>query len=117
MGHGLPPDPRKERFWRQHLRRWHRSGLSIRAYCQEHHLAEPSFYHWRRTLQHRDAAQAARAQAAAAAVTFLPVHLQPEPTPAPRDLRFPDGRVLRLPADYAPDRLRALLAAREEPPC
>jgi hypothetical protein len=38
----------KERFWRRMLRQWQRSGLSIRAFCLEHNLAEPSFYAWRR---------------------------------------------------------------------
>ena len=30
----------KERFWRTRVRRWHSSGLSVRAFCEEHGLAE-----------------------------------------------------------------------------
>jgi transposase-like protein len=43
-------DSDKERFWRRMLRQWQRSGLSIRAFCRKHNLAEPSFYAWRRTF-------------------------------------------------------------------
>jgi hypothetical protein len=47
-------NPAKERFWRQTMRRQRRSGLTIRAYCEEHGLKEPSFYWWRRRLAWRD---------------------------------------------------------------
>jgi hypothetical protein len=47
-------NPAKERFWRQAIRRQRRSGLSIRAYCEENGLKEPSFYWWRRELAWRD---------------------------------------------------------------
>ena len=47
-------DRGKEQFWRRTLRQWRRSGLSVRAYCAEHGLAEPSFYAWRRIVAERD---------------------------------------------------------------
>ena len=34
----------KERFWRRMVRRCRNSGLSVRAFCEEHGLSEPSFY-------------------------------------------------------------------------
>ena len=46
----------KEQFWRRMVRQWRGSGLSVRAFCEEHGLSEPSFYAWRRTLAARDAA-------------------------------------------------------------
>ena len=55
----------KERFWRRTLRQWRRSGLSVRAFCAEHVLAEASFYAWRRIVAQRDQESA-------------PVHAKPE---------------------------------------
>lgn len=48
-------DSSKERFWRRMVRQWHNSGLSVRAFCQQQDLAEPTFYTWRRTIAQRDA--------------------------------------------------------------
>jgi len=61
----------KERFWRRMVRRCRNSGLSVRAFCEEHGLSEPSFYAWRRSL-------AARHEAA---VRFVPVQVTPPPQP------------------------------------
>jgi len=46
------------------LRLWQRSGLSVRAFCEQQDLSQPSFYAWRRTLAERDAQ----------AVTFVPAY-------------------------------------------
>jgi len=46
-------DGGKEQRWRELLRRFAGSGLTVRAYCRLHRLAEPSFYWWRRELQRR----------------------------------------------------------------
>lgn len=47
-------DVGKEHFWRRVLQKWRRSGQSIRDFCADNELAEPSFYAWRRTLAERD---------------------------------------------------------------
>jgi hypothetical protein len=47
----------KEQFWRDVVRRWQRSGQSIRTSCQEHCLVESSFHAWRRTIAQRDQQQ------------------------------------------------------------
>ena len=51
---GARRDLGKERFWRRMLRLWRRSGCSVRDFCGEHDLSEPSFFAWRRTLAERD---------------------------------------------------------------
>lgn len=53
-----PRDKAKERFWRRAIRRRERSGLSVRAFCEQEGLAESAFYFWRREVQKRDAEQA-----------------------------------------------------------
>ena len=47
-------DPQRDRFWREVLARYGASGLSVRAFCVQAGLSEPSFYAWRRTLARRD---------------------------------------------------------------
>ena len=53
MAQGKSRDPRKEQQWRRWIQQWQHSGLSVRAFCARHDLAEPSFYAWRRQLQQR----------------------------------------------------------------
>ncbi len=48
-----PPGPRTERaaFWAQVVQEQAGSGLSVRAFCRERQLTEPSFYWWRQRLR------------------------------------------------------------------
>jgi transposase len=102
----------KERFWRTTVRRWRGSGLSVRAYCEQQGLAEPTFYAWRRSITERDAA----------AVRFVPVQVVPEPkseTPAAGsagalELVVGVGRRLRIGPGFDAPTLRRLLALLEE---
>jgi transposase-like protein len=101
----------QEQFWRAMLRRWHSSGLSVRAFCEEHGLAVPTFYAWRRTLAER-----------APAVGFVPVHVIPEREPqatvagpaSSLELVLSAGRVLRVAPGFDGPTLRRLLALLEE---
>jgi hypothetical protein len=93
------------------LRGWHSSGLSVRGFCEEHGLAVPSFYAWRRTLARRDSA-----------VGFVPVQVIPEPEPRTTAARLPSslelvlgaGRVLRVAPGFDGPTLKRLLALLEE---
>lgn len=51
----------KERFWRSHLKAQRAGELSIRDYCAEQDLSEPSFYAWRREITRRDQDRSGRA--------------------------------------------------------
>ena len=44
----------KEAYWRGQLERQSGSGLSIRRWCRESGVSEPTFYVWRRELRKRD---------------------------------------------------------------
>ena len=44
----------KESYWRRQLEGQVVSGLSIRQYCRDQQVSEPSFYVWRRELRKRD---------------------------------------------------------------
>jgi transposase len=111
MTHGKPRDLGKEQQWRHWIHQWQHSGLSVRAFCDRHGLAQPSFYAWRRTLQLR----------AAAASPFVPVHLLPDEPRAPAaslEVILAGGRCLRVSPGFDPATLRQLLAVLEEArPC
>lgn len=44
----------KEAYWRGQLERQSASGLSVRKWCRENGVSEPTFYVWRRELRKRD---------------------------------------------------------------
>jgi hypothetical protein len=115
MPRGKPRDPRKGQRWQHLIDQWQRSGLSVRAFCGRHSLAVPSFYAWRRRLQSGE--PVARVSHAPEAVTFLPVHVRPEPADhrPPLELVLLSGLCLRIPPGFDTDAMRALLAVPQEP--
>ena len=117
MSKGSPRDPAKERFWRDHVRRWRASGLTIRDYCSRHQLSEPSFYGWRQTLSERGLD--AGAHAVAPAVTFAPVQVQTDLLVAAvvLELVLANGRLLRIPPGIDLGQLRDVLAVLEGASC
>ena len=117
MPQGKPRDPRKAEHWRRLIERWRHSERSVRDFCEHNGIAIPSFYAWRRRLQ-QDAPLADVSQPSEA-VTFLPVHVQPEPSDQQTHLELvlANGRCLRIPPRFDANALRALLAVLEEPSC
>jgi transposase len=109
----------KERFWRGEVEGQAASGLSVRAWCQQQGLSEPSFYHWRGKLQRRTPATSPSAKrkkrAKSTVVTnFVPVRLTASTSQV--EFALPSGLVIRVPAqDVAA--LRAVLAIVEPRPC
>jgi len=55
----------KERFWRSMVKQQRQAGATVRAFCRERGISEPSFYAWRKELQRRDAERSAGAGRAA----------------------------------------------------
>jgi hypothetical protein len=94
------------------IRQWHSSGLSVRAFCAEQRVSEPSFYVWRRTLAQRDAA----------AVRFVPVQVVPQDkrvdmldaAASGLELVLSVGRRLRIGRGFDAPTLQRLLALLEE---
>jgi transposase-like protein len=102
----------KDRYWRRLVREWEQSGLTVRAFCEEQDVSEPSFYAWRRTLQDRDAT----------APNFVPVRVTPELGHDRRlgdvELVLADGRLLRIGPGFDVATLKRLLAVLAEgQPC
>jgi transposase len=110
MPNGKPRDEQKEQQWRQWLREWQTSGLSISVFCARRCLAAPSFYAWRRELKRRDAQRPA----------FVPVHILADATAAKGDsleVVLAGRRTVRIPVSFDAATLRRLLSVLEEPPC
>jgi hypothetical protein len=104
---GAGRDGEKERRWREAVKRWAKSGLSVREFCRRRGLSEPSFYGWRRTLAQRSVYQQSRAKRQSgtkrgaadqtAAPPFLPVTLSASPfAPAACEIVSPAGWQVRL---------------------
>jgi transposase-like protein len=125
-------DRGKERFWRRMVRLWRRSGLTIRGFCDDHGLSEPSFYSWRRVLAARDhgtarvkTARSVRARRQSGngrcqkAPAFVPVHVVPPLAADGSSLEvvLSNQRVLRVAPGFDAATLRQLLAVMEEPSC
>ena len=112
----------REQHWRERVAEWVTSGLSIRAFCDQHQLTETTFHHWRRELRDRDDAAAA----APARPRFVPVTVLPNGDPltrsvGPVDVRCPSGHVVTVPVGDTAT-LRTLFAALaslagEDSPC
>jgi hypothetical protein len=106
MAPGRARDERKERQWRRWIARWRASGLSVRAFCARHELAEASFYAWRRVLERR----------AAEGPGFVPVQVLADATPAPAsalEVVLLDGRTVRVVPGFDAATLQRLLAVLE----
>jgi hypothetical protein len=111
MAHGRPRDLRKQQQWQRRIQQWQASGLSVRAFCARHGLAEPGFYAWRRKLHRRQQRVA----------DFVPVHILAHAEPNAEDgleVVLAGGRRLRVRPGFDSATLRQLVAVLEEmPPC
>jgi len=110
-------DPKRERFWREALRRHRASGLTVRAFCAKEQLAETAFHAWRRILRERDAERRRQVLPVAPAPAFVPMVVREEQREAAAaadvviDLR--GGRAMRLPASMPVEQIARLVRAIE----
>lgn len=120
----------KEQVWRGHIERQAAGRLSIRAYCAQHGVSEPSFYAWRRELARRDrqassSAKPPRRDSGRRFVALTLRHAAPTATRAAMEapplggveLVHPRGHVLRIAPGCNRDLLTTVLAVLEQPSC
>jgi hypothetical protein len=111
MATGRPRDEKKERQWRQWIREWQASRLTVREFCGRCGLEEHRFYTWRRELDRRDTQ----------AFPLVPVRIVPDDVPAAGgalEVMLPGGRTIRVAPGFHAPTLRQLLALLEEnQPC
>ena len=103
-------------LWRVLLARQRRSGLSIRRFCRDESISEPSFYWWRRELAHgrRTRLDVSRTKRAASA-RFVNVSLLAGA--AMIELELAGGRRLRIPPGCDESTLATVLRVLESPSC
>lgn len=99
------PDPQLAQQWRDRLRRFARSELTVAEFCRLEEYSVASFYHWRRRLQ--------SGQLGDHSATFVPVELPPSMPPAPRhsgwQIELPGGAVIRLDHEATDEQQRRLI--------
>ena len=100
-----------ERFWARVVQEQAESGLSVRAYCKQRGLAEPSFYAWRKKLQHRNPVE----QAPAAGANLIAVDVVGGPPAAQLEIESRSGVVIRVREDVSRETLRRVLWAAADP--
>ncbi|MGI9473327.1 MAG: IS66 family insertion sequence element accessory protein TnpA [Rubripirellula sp.] len=87
----------KEEFWRLVLEEQRRCGLSVRKFCQQKAISEPSFYSWRKELPKRDAERAADAEGNG---RLIPVDI----VTATCDSVMPRGQNMNMPVEICTPR-------------
>lgn len=104
----------KRQEWIDRLKRFQeQKPSSVHAFCRSEHVSSASFYLWRRRL--------AEAPGPTTTPSFVPLtiaQLSPPPSAPPAtavEVAFPNGIVLRLPADE--QALRTLFALAREASC
>jgi transposase len=117
MAQGKSRDPKRERFWRRHVKSQCASGLTIRDYCAGHELPESSFHFWRREIANRD--QQREATSLTAAPAFVPVTIV-EPRTVSNvaiDIKLASGHRLRVRVGCDQQLLAEVVAVLEGQPC
>ena len=98
--------PDRERYWREAVSGWKKSGQTIAAFCTARGLSQASFYAWRRKF--------ARHDGVAPTATFVPITIVPD---AVIEVVLPTGVVLRVPAAADAAAVARLVAALGTAPC
>jgi hypothetical protein len=118
-----PRDLDKRQRWQQHFLDQPASGLSIRAYCRQHQLSEPSFYAWRRTFSPCAPTSPLVTPTPAKNTSspipaFLPVRVMDETAPPSTcEIVLRGGRSIRVRPGFSADVLHQLISVLEQLPC
>ena len=96
----------KRQEWAVRLQRFQQNPSSVEAFCRSEGVSSASFYLWKRRLA---------AEPTPATPTFVPLTVAGTPTSLPVEVAFPNGIVIRVPADA--HALRTLFALAREASC
>jgi len=113
----------KEVFWRLLVERQRRGGVSIRAFCEQNAISEPSFYAWRKELRNRDAKKAGDGDRNLRLIPVDVVNPTVENAASSRDqvklpleIFTPRGFTLRFDRDTTPETISRLLDVLAQSP-
>jgi hypothetical protein len=107
----------KQGYWKEMLDRQAGSGLSIRRFCAEERVSEPSFYQWRKKLResakgHRRPPMPGRSRGGDNGPLFMPVKLL-DSAPA-LEIVHPLGYRIHVTGEVNPVTLRHVIEALDE---
>ena len=116
MGKEHKTDNELRQFWQMAVDTWQSSDLSVRQFCKQEGLSEPSFYSWRKKLAKRDKPQVSKAKELASS-DFLKVSL-PQSHSAGLELVLSSGNILRInPSVDSKTLIRAISVLQEAGLC
>ena len=95
----------KRQEWAARLQRFQENPSSVAAFCRTEGVSSASFYLWKRRLA---------AESMTTTPTFVPITVADTPR-APVEVAFPNGIVIRIPADA--QFLRTLFSLAREESC
>ena len=100
----------KRHEWAARLRRFQQNPSSVEAFCRSEGVSSASFYLWKRRL-----AIEPTTPTTPTTPTFVPITVAHTPPSPPVEVTFPNGIVIRVPADA--QSLRTLFALAGEATC
>lgn len=113
----------KEVFWRLLVEQQRRCGVSIRAFCEQNAISQPSFYAWRKKLRNRDAKKAGKSDRN---LRLIPVDVvnptvenaapSRDQVKSPLEIFTPRGFALRFDRDTTPEIISQLLDVLAQSP-
>ena len=115
-------DASKEKYWRKIVSKQQKSGSSIRAFCQNEQINEPTFYAWRRELKLRDRESGSDDQPEPAKLTsqssFVPLTVIGNPAAdSMLVIQLANGHQLKVPAGFDCQTLKDVIAVLEQSAC
>lgn len=93
----------KRQDWITRLQRFQENPSTVAAFCRIEGVSSASFYLWKRRLAEPPTS------------TFVPITIADTPSSTPVEVAFPNGIVIRLPADATS--LRTLFSLAREASC
>ena len=109
MSKAKKSDTDQQQFWQMVLDTFKSSGLSIRRFCKQEGLSEPSFYAWRKRLTQVDASDAVK-EAVCQPEPFIQVSL-PTEQHGGLELLLSSGHTLRISSPADSQTLTTVLSA------
>jgi len=123
---GRKPSPSTEAVWRDRLARFRECNLTVKEFCHQEGVSEPSFYHWRKRLDRgRPRVERIRPSGGEATKTvkslpFLPVKVcsagddrSAAFSSAWAEVELPNGVRIRVPASHGEALRVAILTGYE----
>ncbi len=102
----------QRQFWQMAVEAWQTGGLSVRQFCKQEGLSEPSFYSWRKRLT-KSAGDHPDHSTDCPPEPFIQVSL-PDGSASGMEFVLSSGHTLRIPVGVDPKTLTSVLSAMGE---